>query len=245
MIADMDTNRCGVYAIRNVVDGKNTTYIGSTHCSFNRRWRDHRNSLTHGDHRNCWLQRSWNKYGEIGFEFLVLEYCEKDQNIIKQEQKWLDEIRKDVPVFNLGDIVDAPFRGKHLSEAHRAKMSMAKIGKKRKPYTEETLRKISLIRKGKHHTEEARTKMRIAHTGKKLSESHRLLLATHMAKNRERRVIDYPGFVNVDGRCILPGRNFNEMCREYGLSQGTMHMVLIGLRNHHKGWSLRKDVAQC
>ena len=198
-----------------------------------------------GNHRNRWLQSSWNKYGESAFEFLVLECCEKDQDIIKQEQKWLDETRMDVPVFNLGDVADAPFRGKHLSAEHKAKMSLAKIGKKRRPYTEETRRKISLIRKGKHHTEESKAKMSMAKRDRTLPEEHRQKLAEHLCGVREKQMIDYPAFVNVDGRQICPGKNFNAMCRQYGLSQGTMHMVLVGMRNHHKGWSIKKDGVKC
>lgn len=61
----------GVYAIRNLVNGK--MYIGSTINPFNKRWQCHRKRLRKGIHHSSHLQASWNKYGEKNFSFEIIE----------------------------------------------------------------------------------------------------------------------------------------------------------------------------
>ena len=78
----------GVYAIRNKINGK--VYVGSAARSIRRRWTDHRVSLRANRHCNKKLQNAWNKYGESGFEFLVLVACSGSQ-CIELEQKYIDK----------------------------------------------------------------------------------------------------------------------------------------------------------
>lgn len=66
----------GVYAIRNLVNGK--MYIGSTINSFNKRWQCHKKRLRKGIHHSEHLQASWNKYGENVFSFEVIEITEPE-----------------------------------------------------------------------------------------------------------------------------------------------------------------------
>lgn len=55
--------------------------------------------------------------------------------------------------------------GHKRSEETKKKMSIAKIGKKRKPFSEEWKKKISESNTGKKHSEESKAKMRKSHTG--------------------------------------------------------------------------------
>lgn len=77
----------GVYLIRNSGSGK--IYIGS---SFNMKTRcaGHLRQLRTGRHRNPYLQRAWNKYGEEVWDFSVLE---ETQDYLSAEQKWIDLLR--------------------------------------------------------------------------------------------------------------------------------------------------------
>ena len=68
---------CGIYMIRNKVDGK--MYIGQATDIEGARWKIHRNELRGNRHYNEHLQRSWNKYGEDNFEFIILLECEENQ----------------------------------------------------------------------------------------------------------------------------------------------------------------------
>lgn len=67
----------GVYAIRNLVNGK--MYIGSTANSFMKRWQCHKKRLRHGDHHSPHLQSSWDYYGEENFSFEIVEVTEPEK----------------------------------------------------------------------------------------------------------------------------------------------------------------------
>lgn len=61
-------------------------------------------------------------------------------------------------------------RGRTMTDEHRRKLSLAKMGKKRGPHSQETKKKMSAASVGKPKPYEARQNMRVAQTGKKLSE---------------------------------------------------------------------------
>jgi group I intron endonuclease len=130
----------GVYAIRNTVNGKR--YVGSTTSSLRGRWRRHRRELNPGKHANRKLQRAWNKYGEAAFVFEVLETCERE-DCVEREQRWMDTLRAadDCCGYNIcpvaGNTLGVKFTPKvlakvreslgrmHADPAVRAKMSEA------------------------------------------------------------------------------------------------------------------------
>lgn len=134
-----------VYEILNIVNGK--PYVGSTTQGFNIRWKDHRNDLKAGRHSNPHLQASYNKYGPEAFEFFVIEYCEPEE-CLKKEQFWMDALKVVKKGYNI-----CPVAGNTL-------------GRK---CSDETKKKISVANFGNKHTDEARKKM----SGKELSEEHK------------------------------------------------------------------------
>lgn len=64
---------CGIYAIRNKVNGK--MYIGQQ-IDIKSRWKQHVRELKSKTHCNSYLQYSWDKYGEDCFDFFIIEECE-------------------------------------------------------------------------------------------------------------------------------------------------------------------------
>lgn len=80
------SSNAGIYAIVNTVNNKR--YIGSTK-NIKSRFKQHVSSLKSNTHFNQHLQHSFNKYGESHFKFIILEYCNID-NLIQKEQKWID-----------------------------------------------------------------------------------------------------------------------------------------------------------
>lgn len=76
----------GIYQIRNTITNK--IYIGSAKNFYNR-FRIHKSFLNRNKHNNSYLQLAWNKYGAKNFEFIILEYCEADK-LIEREQIYLD-----------------------------------------------------------------------------------------------------------------------------------------------------------
>lgn len=75
---------CGIYVIRNLIN--DNIYIGSS-VNIKKRFCQHRNSLRKNKHHNKYLQRSWNKYGEENFEFIVIERHSYPEKILGRENK--------------------------------------------------------------------------------------------------------------------------------------------------------------
>jgi group I intron endonuclease len=162
-----DLSKCGVYVIRNLVNGKR--YIGSAAVSFRKRWDIHKSDLNRGKHHNSKLQRAWAKYGAECFEFQIVEYC-LPQHCIAQEQVYLDLYlqRDPTKVYNLHPIAGSSKGSrrtfeqrqhlsnhmKNLDPAVREKMDRAR---RNSGWSEEAKQRAKA--KGKKATPEQRKKM--------------------------------------------------------------------------------------
>jgi group I intron endonuclease len=82
--------KSGVYQIRNTINNKR--YIGSA-IDIKGRWRIHKRHLRKGIHGNDYLQKAWNKSGEIVFEFSILEKVNDLTQLISREQHYKDLYR--------------------------------------------------------------------------------------------------------------------------------------------------------
>ena len=146
-----------VYKIINKINDKK--YIGSTKDK-KKRWKEHRRKLRKGCHENIYLQRSWDKYGSINFEFSVVEKVDKSSNLIEREQYYMDEFESEYNIVPKAD-------GSEMSEDTRAKISESKKGEKHPLYgehrSEETKRRIGEGNKGKELSKK---------TKRKISENH-------------------------------------------------------------------------
>lgn len=76
----------GIYKIKNKKNGK--CYYGSS-INIHKRLHRHKSDLKNKSHVNVYLQRVWDKYGEAGLEFVVVEECDKDV-LLETEQKYID-----------------------------------------------------------------------------------------------------------------------------------------------------------
>lgn len=83
----------GVYKIINTIT--NDFYIGSS-CKLNTRKKVHFNQLNKNIHNNKFLQNSYNKYNESDFIFEIIEYCEKEM-LLEREQFYMDNLK---PTYN-------------------------------------------------------------------------------------------------------------------------------------------------
>lgn len=86
---DKRPRQSGVYQIVCKPTGK--VYIGSA-VWLAKRKRYHREDLLKGKHHSQHLQKAWNKYGADAFGYSVLEYCEKEK-IIEREQFYIDLLK--------------------------------------------------------------------------------------------------------------------------------------------------------
>ena len=86
--------KTGVYKITNQINGK--FYIGSSK-DLSRRKKDHFRLLKKGINHSILLQRAVNKYGITNFKFRIIELCEKEL-LISKEQYYIDKLK---PKYNI------------------------------------------------------------------------------------------------------------------------------------------------
>lgn len=152
----------GVYQIMNMRNYH--MYIGSTK-DFSERWAYHKGCLRKGTHSNIHLQRAWDKDGEELFEFSVVEFVtDSPEAWVAREQYYTDlwnpeyAIKKECVTSQLGI---------KRSESTKQKMSAARTGKKRKPFSDEHRQNISNSHKGQKFSDEHRRKLSTSKVGEK------------------------------------------------------------------------------
>lgn len=148
----------GVYRIHCTITLRN--YIGSASRCFLHRWNMHRHQLRHGNHHSALLQNAWSKYGEDAFVFSIVELCEPNR-CIEREQYYIDFLKSADRNFGL-NISPTAFSqlGVKRSEETLVKMRARK-------HTKESRKKMSEFRRGKKASDEVRAKMSKARKGKK------------------------------------------------------------------------------
>src|ERR1035437_1042934 len=108
-----------IYIIRCKINQK--LYIGSASCWHKRRGA-HIACLRRNKHKNPHLQRSWNKYGEENFEFEIIQHCNINQ-LIEREQYYIDALRvcNDKYGFNMNPIAGTTL-GRKMSVSAKKKI---------------------------------------------------------------------------------------------------------------------------
>lgn len=108
--------KCGIYCIINTVNQKR--YIGSSlNCYL--RLMDHRAELRHNVHSNSHLQNAWNKYGENNFQYYILEFCEPE-NRIERENFYIGQLNAEYNIIRNPEKIE-------ISEESRKKMSISRL----------------------------------------------------------------------------------------------------------------------
>lgn len=125
--------------------------------NFGDRWDSHKSCLRGGYHGNKYLQRSWNKYGEDNFEFIILVDCVNGEDTEAVNQLEIDEIEKYRSLglsYNLHDGGSGGFfKGKHLSEETKRKIGEKnRVNMTGRKAGEETKRKMSKSQKERYRT---------------------------------------------------------------------------------------------
>lgn len=158
---------CGIYEIVNLLNGKR--YVGSS-VDIERRWKDHRDDLAAHDHDNAHFEAAWYKYGPDAFEWRILMIVPRDE-LKEYEQSLLDRFFPTGILYNLSDNATAPWRGKHLSPEHGAKIAEAN---RRRVVSAETRAKMAAASTGRRHSPETIAKMKEIHKDRRPSpEAHR------------------------------------------------------------------------
>lgn len=182
----------GVYAIANLVTGQ--FYIGSSG-DIGARFHAHVLELKRSCHFNRNLQAAWNQYGEDSFSLKILEEVDKEHLLIREVHHIANAgagaYNQQLPVGNRGP----------LSEATKAKLRAAQLGRKATPDTVEKMRAAHLGKRGaimsqttkatllayhlgRELTPETKARIAISNRGKKRTSEHRARIS---AANRGRK----------------------------------------------------------
>ena len=148
----------GVYRIINIKTNK--SYIGSA-VNIKDRWCQHKKSLSKGNHHSIKLQRSYNKYGENNFIFEVIEECQKESLIIR-EQFYIDLFDSYKNGYNSVPRAGSNLGMKHSNET-KEKLRQSSTGNKNRlgmTFSDESKKKISEKLKGRPLSEETKNKMK-------------------------------------------------------------------------------------
>ena len=172
----------GIYQIINIITSE--IYVGKA-INIQSRINRHKTLLKKNKHWNLHLQASWNKYGELNFEFNVINHCSELEldNFEKYYIAKLDSQRNGFNQTSGGDglknykhnditkkkISEASKKFK-LSENHKQKLIAANTGRKK---SKEELEKLSKAAKGRKISEWHKQQLINSTKGKPFSQDHK------------------------------------------------------------------------
>ncbi len=85
--------KMAAYAIRCIASGE--IYVGAT-TNVEQRFLDHKKLLVAFSHSNKRLQALWNKHGEEGFRFEVLEVVKERSLLAERERHWVKQFENNI-----------------------------------------------------------------------------------------------------------------------------------------------------
>lgn len=158
----LDKKTSGVYGIRNTVN--HMIYIGSSKLVKDR-ISQHKHYLRgrgkdRPTHKNFWLQRDWDSFGEEAFSFLLLEQCSPEQ-LLQREQVWIDKLKSRNKCYNVTDAIRET-----LPEEMRMNISKGRLGMK---FSEEHKQALSESHIGKTWSQQRRDAHRVGVQDKSLN----------------------------------------------------------------------------
>lgn len=149
--------KSGVYRWTNNVNGK--SYIGSSQNLGIRLQQYYGKSLVNT--KNSLIYKAILKYGHENFTLEILEYCDKNLTI-EREQYYFDLLK---PIYNILLVAGSPL-GRKLSLDVRIKIGQSKLGF---IHSDETKALMSNLAKDRVFSDITRSRLRLARAGKKLS----------------------------------------------------------------------------
>lgn len=215
-------------------------YIGQT-TNWNKRKREHRNSLNRNQHFNKNLQNSWNKYGEQYFSFEILEECAEDE-LDSKEIFWnaYYGYPDNNKVFNFES---GGHKNKHLNEETKSKISAFNKGK----VISEKHRKILSERKtgknnhfyGKIYTPAER---KVQSERMKMVKIKKSSIDAIIKSNilRQTPILQF----DLNGIFIKEYSGINNAAKETKSQSSLIHKCCNGLRIKHNGfiWKYKKSI---
>lgn len=227
--------RHGVYTITNTITGK--VYVGSaSKTTFKRRWAKHRQDLQSGNHHSRYLQRAWEKAGPDAFMFEVLEECDP-QECLGREQYWMNMLQSYNPLhgYNMASSARNCIGVRH-TEATKAKQRERRVGV---PLSKAHAAAIRKSWDGRTISDDHKEKLRAAHPSK----SDYTAWVASISATRSRRPVIATSL--VDGSKL----EFESItaARKAGYDAKSISLVCDGVQRKHKGytWTWKNFVSTC
>ena len=172
-------NLSGIYIIKSTLNGK--SYVGSA-VNLNRRYSTHLCQLSKNYHPCKYLQNHCNKYGIDDLIFNILEFCDKEK-LIEREQFYIDTLKPIIPNgFNTRIKAESSLGCKQKPESIRKAVETRKrngvipfANVDRSKYKKENHPNF-----GKNLSKETRLKISKANMGRKISEENKLKTSIRM-----------------------------------------------------------------
>lgn len=209
------------YYIYKITSPSNKIYIGQT-TSPKIRFKSYKNLNCKGQ---SYLYHSFLKYGIKNHVFEILESYNRDIDI---------SLLNDREIFYIKDLKDKGFILLNLD-----------LGGRNSPKSEETKKKLSLIKKGKykgeknpmygkHHDESVKLKISLVNKGRKMSKENREKLTKIVSKE----ILQY----NKEGVFIKEWSSSTQVSKELGFNSRVINSQARGLRKSAYGfiWKYKK-----
>ena len=210
-----------IYKISNTINSR--IYIGSA-INFMNRKAKHIRQLRANKHCNDKLQRFVNKYGIDKISFEVVEYCEK-QILIEREQFYINKFDCVKKGFNILITAGSWLNHKHskytkkrMSEIKKGVQTKGMLGKKHSDKTKELIAEKA---KGRKQSSQTIQKRISKNTGKK-----RPLSAIYITR-KKREILNREQVLEIR-ELLKQGIKQTEIAHKYGVCQGVISRVNIG-----------------
>jgi group I intron endonuclease len=218
--------KSGVYIIKNKINNK--FYIGSS-INIKKRFREHLSSLRNNSHHSKYLQNAFNKHKENNFTFEILEECDSEFLILR-EQYFIDILS---PVYNMAKIAGNTLglkrtedTKKKLSKSHKGQIPWNKGVKA----TEESKIKQSKTMKGR--VSGARGIKWSKKSRKKLSDSKKnVTLSEEHKQNLSKKTYEY----DLQGNFIKEHNSVSSAAK----SVDSLHVNLVRAMKKNKPFKNR------
>jgi group I intron endonuclease len=234
----------GIYKIVNKINGK--YYVGSSKniLGENGRWSDHYNDLIKNAHYNTHLQRAWNKYGYLSFDFIIIQLSLLE-TLLQDEQYYLNIAKCEKHMcYNLRYQAS----GGDISDETKTKISKSSI----KMWSDPIIRKKILssqfvARKNSNYIKNLKEANNKSWTDERKTKQSKLA-KSRWDINKQRmggNGISHPRydnttytFINNDKNETFVGTKY-EFYSKYKLDKSKVYRLLSGERKKHKGWIVK------
>lgn len=181
----------GIYLIINIIN--DMIYVGQA-VHFYKRFAQHRYELANNEHGNSYLQNAYNKYNKQSFIYFILEHINDISKLDERETYWVNYFKSSDRNIGYNLRLDCKSnRGYRFSLEIRKRMGEGRKGKKRKPFTDITKKKMSEAQKLNKPSEYQLNRIRTMNIGRKHSKetiTKRIEAIKKAKENKINEVID-------------------------------------------------------